>query len=257
VIVPRPLRVRTATEWLARFLQGDLNGARSEEELRTFASAVVHELRTPLTALTGEAELALRRERTAQEYRDAIARIADRAAELAELTADLALLGAPGSGGAPGDVTPLDRLLAQVAVECSGEGNAVSVEVPVPGELDIAVSGNETLLARALTLMVRHAARHCSPTARVLLRLAREPASSAEAGWCTLMLDAAPGGFRPDSCLPLALTNRPGHETARHFRLRIAARVINEAGGACELAPREPPGVDIRLRRAAPFVREK
>jgi signal transduction histidine kinase len=251
------MRVRTATGWLARLIARRRADDRAEREIRAFASVVVHELRTPLTALSGEAELALRRERTASEYREAIARIADRAGELAELTADLALLGSAASSvRSHAETTPLDRLLAEVAVECSGEGNAVFVEVPAPGEIDISVRGNDALLTRALTLMLRHAARHCSPIARVRLRLASQPEPTADAQWCTLMLDATPGGFLPRSCLPLPLQDPQGSESAGHFRLRIAKRIIGEAGGACELADRVPQGVNIRLRRASPLQKQ-
>ena len=46
------------------------------EQLEAFAAAVAHELRTPLAALSGEVDVALRRERSAAAYRDALVRIA-------------------------------------------------------------------------------------------------------------------------------------------------------------------------------------
>jgi signal transduction histidine kinase len=39
--------------------------ASAPEELEAFAAAVAHELRTPLAALSGEVDIALRRDRTA------------------------------------------------------------------------------------------------------------------------------------------------------------------------------------------------
>ena len=59
------------------------------EQLEAFAAAVAHELRTPLAALSGEVDIALRRERSAAAYREALARIAASVAELVELTGDL------------------------------------------------------------------------------------------------------------------------------------------------------------------------
>ena len=66
------------------------------EQLEAFAAAVAHELRTPLAALSGEVDIALRRERSAAAYRDALARIAASVAELVELTGDLTFLGEQG-----------------------------------------------------------------------------------------------------------------------------------------------------------------
>jgi two-component system, OmpR family, sensor kinase len=56
--------------------------AASLRREQRFSAELSHELRTPLSAIVAESELALRRERTAPEYRDAIAEIAGRARQL-------------------------------------------------------------------------------------------------------------------------------------------------------------------------------
>jgi signal transduction histidine kinase len=58
---------------------------------KRFSAELSHELRTPLASIATEAELALRRERSAPEYREAVARIASKAAELAEILDTLLL----------------------------------------------------------------------------------------------------------------------------------------------------------------------
>ena len=61
-------------------------------------ASLAHDLRTPLAAVYGEADLALRRDRTAETYRDVLARIRAGLSEMLDLSADLALLAeeAPG-----------------------------------------------------------------------------------------------------------------------------------------------------------------
>jgi signal transduction histidine kinase len=58
---------------------------------KRFSAEISHELRTPLAAIAGEAELALRRERTTGEYRDSLEQISRKARELTEILETLLL----------------------------------------------------------------------------------------------------------------------------------------------------------------------
>jgi signal transduction histidine kinase len=60
--------------------------------LRRFAGDVSHELRTPIAVLRGEAELALRRERTPEEYKNSMRTIVDEAAQMSSIVENLLLL---------------------------------------------------------------------------------------------------------------------------------------------------------------------
>jgi heavy metal sensor kinase len=62
------------------------------KRLQRFAGDVSHELRTPLTVLRGEAELALRRDRTPEEYKKSMAIIAHEAIHMTDIVEDLLLL---------------------------------------------------------------------------------------------------------------------------------------------------------------------
>jgi two-component system OmpR family sensor kinase len=68
------------------------------EAQRRFTADASHELRSPLTALRGELELALRRERTDEEYRTAIASALEEATRLTDVAADLLTLARSDSG---------------------------------------------------------------------------------------------------------------------------------------------------------------
>jgi signal transduction histidine kinase len=60
--------------------------------LRRFTGDVSHELRTPLAVLRGEAELALRKERTAEDYRSSLRTIVGEANNMTGIIEDLLLL---------------------------------------------------------------------------------------------------------------------------------------------------------------------
>ncbi|MGE0175192.1 MAG: ATP-binding protein [Oligoflexales bacterium] len=80
-----------------RELTATLNGMLDRLEdafqrLRQFAGNVSHELRTPLAVLRGEVELALRRERTTEEYKTAMRTIAKEAGNMSTIVEDLLLL---------------------------------------------------------------------------------------------------------------------------------------------------------------------
>jgi len=66
--------------------------ARSTEMRSRFYSAASHELRTPLQALSGHLELALNKQRSAEEYREALEEAQGQTYRLIRLTRDLLLL---------------------------------------------------------------------------------------------------------------------------------------------------------------------
>ena len=62
------------------------------ETNRHFAADASHELRTPLTALAGEVDVALKRERPADEYRDTLLVVRDGVRQMRDLTENLMVL---------------------------------------------------------------------------------------------------------------------------------------------------------------------
>jgi len=218
---------------------------RARREFHALAAAVAHALRTPLSALSGEVELALHRERTAEAYRDTLRRIADRVAELDELTGDLATFGS-GAEGAGASRSDLGELLASLP-PLSADG--LRVERP---PTDATVVGDPQHLGRALTLLVRHAAGHLADGGRVNLRVDR-PAG--DAAGVELTIDVRPSRFPGRTWLHLEPAADPGEtgQTAGLFRLRTAAHLVELCGGTIRVECRDgSDAVRIRLRRADP-----
>src|SRR5262249_5698661 len=84
-------------------------------DLDLFAAAVAHEIRTPLTPGAGGIEVAARRDRSAEEYREVLRRIAAPVSELVAISGDLSLLSGPARrAGRPAASARLDMILARI-----------------------------------------------------------------------------------------------------------------------------------------------
>lgn len=210
-----------------------------------FAAALAHDLRTPLSSLSGEVELALRRDRSPAEYRDALARISARVAELLELSDDLAVLGEPPHAVLRTPV-PLDEILDAVSAGHAETPPRLAVSrVGIRGN----VLGERARLQRAITLLANHAVRQCRAGAHVVLSV---PEDGTELdGMVTITLEATAPGFYPRAWTHLAPAtadedaNAPGE-----FVLRAAARMIGDCGGTLALATGSSDRVALRLRCA-------
>jgi signal transduction histidine kinase len=126
------------------------------ERERSFIGDVSHELRQPLTAITGDAELALRRPPESQGDRETLARVAERAASLRSLIDDLLLLAradARALGTGTGEVS---EALAEACNAVRAFYPNVALTVAVREEL-LTVAIPASLLVRLFTNIVRNA----------------------------------------------------------------------------------------------------
>jgi len=77
---------------LEAFMEMQKENMKQIESHRRFTSDVAHEIRSPLTALKGSIEVALRRNRTSEEYRDVLRRSLDEVNRLQGIAENLLLL---------------------------------------------------------------------------------------------------------------------------------------------------------------------
>jgi two-component system OmpR family sensor kinase len=197
-----------------------------ESALDAFAAAIAHEIRTPLSVISGEIEIALRRERPAAEYREALCRIASSVSELLEMSGDLTLLSEPVAAAT--DAThsaQLDAILLRVQDRYMERGD-IWIET---GATDgVRIAGDEQLLGRAITLVVEQAIRHRRGNSPVSLQ--RGEASS---GRVRLVVSAQTPGFWPGAWK--SLTDESVHALGP-LRLRTARRILEAHGGALLVA---------------------
>lgn len=152
--------------------------ARLEESvsrLSRFSADLAHELRTPLNNLIGEAEVALSRNRSAQEYREAIESSLEECGRLSRMTEELLFL-----ARAEGEEARLD--LQRVALHELVESvrslyEAVAEERGIKLECRGAavVEACPTLLRRAIINLVSNAVKYTAPGGHV--EIAIQPAA--------------------------------------------------------------------------------
>ena len=131
----------------------------SFEQQRRFMADASHELRTPVAIVKGESELALSRDRTAAELREALDTVHGQSRRLTRIVDDLFLLARANAGDQP--LVHQDLYLEELGAECvraartlATHGN-VTLRYEPEGELPF--RGDEGLLRRMLDNLVGNA----------------------------------------------------------------------------------------------------
>ncbi|HZQ66768.1 MAG TPA: ATP-binding protein [Gaiellaceae bacterium] len=158
---------------LAATLDGLLDRlAASLRHERRFSAEISHELRTPLAKLIAEAELALRRERSTDAYREAIAIILRNGLQLARTVETL--VAAAQQELAPRGTADGYAAAAEVVEACAraaGErGIRIAVEKPAQ---PVRVGVDADIVERILQPLVENACRYGHATVGVAIRRAR------------------------------------------------------------------------------------
>jgi signal transduction histidine kinase len=138
------------------------------ETQNNFVSNASHELRTPLTTIMGEADIALKKARTNEEYRQSLQIILNEAGKLDHLTSSLLALAQSGFDGKKQrrTIVRMDELVieAKAAIDELHPENHVQLhfgELP-PSEQQVSVEGNYHLLKLAITNIVVNACKYSS-----------------------------------------------------------------------------------------------
>jgi signal transduction histidine kinase len=204
--------------------------ATHEHHWLALASSVAHDLRTPLSALAGEVDLALRRERPAAAYREALTRIGASVRELMDLANDLSLLSEmEDENGSMSQTTRLDVALAQLADRFPDGNTSLHFETTAD---EVSVFGNELLIVRALTLLIEHAIRHRRTRHPIRIRVKPCDHDSGE-DVRVLILDGEPPAFSPDTWQHLnsAATEEARANAPGLLALQTAAHIVRKCGG--------------------------
>ena len=142
-----------------------------------FTADASHELRTPVTLVRTTAELALRRERTPQEYRTALTDVVDHARNMSVLVDDLLVLARTDAGIEPRALEPLDlsEVVRETAREIERFANARSVNVFVETPTDpLRLEGDRLSLGRLLLILGENAVKYSLPGGHVDVRIFSE-----------------------------------------------------------------------------------
>jgi two-component system, OmpR family, heavy metal sensor histidine kinase CusS len=149
----------------------------SFRHLSQFSADIAHELRTPINNLMGEAEVALRRERSSEEYARVIASSLEEYHRLAELIDSLLFL-----ARAENADLSLQKTWFQVGDELGQllsyhELQATESEVKLSLSGDAQLFADSTLFRRAISNVVTNALKHTPAGGHVRVEVYPQPAS--------------------------------------------------------------------------------
>jgi two-component system OmpR family sensor kinase len=146
---------------------------RASAVQRRFTADASHELRGPLTALRGELDLALKRERSPAEYREAMERCREEVIRLTRVASDLLTLARSEAGLNTQDQADVDlRLVGERVV---GRFQAVAVERGLRFVLSgpaAVVRGDPAMLERIVGNLVDNAVKHSPAGGAITLEIA-------------------------------------------------------------------------------------
>jgi heavy metal sensor kinase len=145
-------------------------------DVARFTADASHELRTPVTLTRTTAEVALGRDRPADEYRAALTEISQQMERMSALVNDLMLLARSDAGVEPTTTTTVD--LCALVTETADALRPTLAREGVSLEVDAApalVSGNAESLRRLLVILLDNAIKYTPRDGHVTLRVSPAP----------------------------------------------------------------------------------
>jgi len=146
---------------------------QSFDHMRRFVADASHELRTPISIIRGEADVALAQDRSAAEYKQALALVLDESRRLSRLVDDLLNLARADAGRVKLRVEEfyLNDLLAECCRSAHTLAGARGVAIECPAQDDVAFRGDEELVRRMVINLIDNAIRYTPAGGRVTATL--------------------------------------------------------------------------------------
>ena len=223
----------------------------SFERISRFSADIAHDLRTPVNNIRGEAEVALARARTVDEYREVLGSCLEEAVRLSDLIGDLLFLARAESPLAHlhRESVNVGELLSGIReyYEAPAVDRGVSLSAVVPNEPVIAQL-DRTLLQRAVGNLVSNALAHTPPGKSVVLGASVEPAA--------VRIDVSDAGVGiPPGALPRVFDrffrvdeSRSQASGGTGLGLAIVQSIMLLHGGNVEIASKVGQGTQVTLR---------
>jgi signal transduction histidine kinase len=216
------------------------------ERERRFTSDASHELRAPLSVIRAEADLALRKERSVEEYRRALTAIAAEADALEDLTRDL-LAAARDEGFVEEEPAPINVCEAALSAADRMSVLASTRQVSVKSRLGEAVfaRANRSMLERALIGVLHNAIKYTPQGGAVTVAVARQH-NHAD----LVVTDDGPGFS--DEALRHGVERlwrdiEAKAQEGSGLGLSLAKSIVERYGGTIELANAVPHGAIVRM----------
>lgn len=218
----------------------------SVQHLRWFSADVAHELRTPVNVLMGEAEVALSKQRTEQEYREVLQSTLEESHRLARLIDNLLFL-----ARAENAQTTLERTsigsreeLAAIGSFFEPAANELGIALSITGE--VRVSADATLFRRAVSNLVSNALQHTPRGGQIAVAAKRVIGAS------EIVVADTGSGIEPEHKDRIFDRFYRGTTSAnRHFSAGIGLAIVKSImtlhGGSVEIESKPGMGTTARL----------
>jgi heavy metal sensor kinase len=150
--------------------------ARLEGAVKTLSQFVAdasHEFRTPLAVIRTTAELALRRARAPEAYRDSLQEIAAEAERMTALVEDLLILARSDAGAVDMPLGPIDlrEVLGDVLAEIRSLAEFRRIHITLVADQPAVISGNRAALHRLFLVLLDNAVKYSSDGGEVIVTL--------------------------------------------------------------------------------------
>ncbi len=147
----------------------------SIRQIRQFSADASHELRTPLTIIKGEAELAIRKTRTPEVYRDVLTSNLEEIDRMSRIVDELLFLSRADLGEIKieRETVQLDVLVQDIHQQASILGQGRQINTCLVENEPIQIQGDEWRLRELLLNIVDNAIKYSPPHGTVELRLIR------------------------------------------------------------------------------------
>jgi signal transduction histidine kinase len=231
---------RAFNDLLDRLHESFLRIHEAHDRQQRFAGDASHQLRTPLAALLGQVQVALRRDRSSDEYRRVLERVRDEGARLRQIVESLLLLARPEGGRPVLEAVDLARWVPDHLGRWSTHPRAADLEASVDEGAPLFVRIHPPLLAQLVDNLLENACKYSAPGTPIVVRAWREGESIAlgvEDRGCGLSAEEAARVFEPFFRGEPA--RRDGH-AGIGLGLAVAHRIAATFGGTLEV--RSQPG---------------
>jgi two-component system OmpR family sensor kinase len=225
---------------------------RSFDSQRTFMADASHELRTPVAIIQGEADVALSRSRSANDYRESIEIMQKAARKLARVVDDLFLLARGDAGSYP--VIRSRFYLEELVLGClrsmKSLAEAKRIEVCCEAPYETILFADEELIQRMLMTLLDNAIKFTPEVGWVVVRVALEDAT------CVIRVSDSGPGIRPEDAPRLferffraerARGAQWGRGSGAGLGLAIGRWIAEAHGGTLTLEP-SPRGATFAAR---------
>ncbi len=218
---------------------------------KNFVRYASHEIKNPLAVILGEAEVALLKTRTANEYLTTIEKIKKRAEKLNSLVDHFLQLSKLESGQMHAQKMPLDELLMEILFDLSQHYNDIQTTFSMSEEGDsddFVIDADRQLMYTALYNLVENACKFSAPGSEVIIDLSHHVADHK----ITLLIRDQGMGIEeahmPHIFKPLYRGANAHHVEGTGIGLALVKRILDLHGGTIEVFSEVGQGTEFKVQ---------